>query len=285
MKHAPGGPSRPRHFGKPPFRVVVVHGGPGAPGTLAPVARELGRGLGVLEPWQTAPSVPGEVDELFRQITTWADPPVVLVGHSWGAWLSLLLAAEHPRVVHGLVLVGCGPLASRYASEVGRARRARLSAEQQRELERCERRLAAASRPPSATALRRLGDLARVTDSYDLLPHRAAVRSGSAAVFRSVWKEAESMRRAGRLIRAARRVRAPIVVIHGDADPHPLRGVVEPLHDVGIEPRVVLLSRCGHEPWWERHARVRFFEELRAAVDVLPVAGTPPRVRGRPTVK
>ncbi len=42
-----------RKYGNPPFSVAVIHGGPGAPGEMAPVARELSSRWGVLEPLQT----------------------------------------------------------------------------------------------------------------------------------------------------------------------------------------------------------------------------------------
>ena len=47
----------PRKYGSAPFNVAVVHGGPGAPGEMAPVARELSSFRGVLEPLQTATTV------------------------------------------------------------------------------------------------------------------------------------------------------------------------------------------------------------------------------------
>ena len=44
----------PRLYGSAPFNIAVIHGGPGAPGEMAPVARELSSLRGVLEPLQTA---------------------------------------------------------------------------------------------------------------------------------------------------------------------------------------------------------------------------------------
>lgn len=41
-------------WGKAPFTVAVIHGGPGAGGEMAPVARKLACDYGVLEPIQTA---------------------------------------------------------------------------------------------------------------------------------------------------------------------------------------------------------------------------------------
>src|SRR5712692_10060037 len=58
-----GGPGMQnlRLYGQSPFTVAVLHGGPGAPGTMAPVARELATEWGVLEPLQTADSLDGQV--------------------------------------------------------------------------------------------------------------------------------------------------------------------------------------------------------------------------------
>jgi len=253
----------PRRYGKPPFRTVLVHGGPGAAGTLAPVARVLGTSGGVVEPWQSARTVAGQIEELSDQIDAWASPPVTLVGHSWGAWLALLLAGEHPEKVRRVVLVGSGPFQARYATETRRHRRQRLTRSQWREFEEIRQRLADPASRASPSALRRLGELAEAADSYELLPHPPAKAETDPATFRAVWAEADEMRRSGALVKALRRVRAPVVVLHGEADPHPLQGVVEPLRRAGVEPRVVVLERCGHEPWWERYARDQFFAELQ----------------------
>lgn len=53
-----------RRYGLPPYRVALVHGGPGAAGEMAPVARELGRVFSVLEPLQMAYTIDRQVEEL-----------------------------------------------------------------------------------------------------------------------------------------------------------------------------------------------------------------------------
>ena len=75
----------PRKYGKAPFDVAVIHGGPGAPGEMAPVAREFACGWRVLEPLQTAASIEGQIDELKTVLKKNADLPVTLIGYSWGA--------------------------------------------------------------------------------------------------------------------------------------------------------------------------------------------------------
>jgi len=79
-----------RTYGAAPFNVVLVHGGPGAAGEMASLAAELAADRGVLEPLQTASSVAGQIAELINVIENQGTSPVVLVGFSWGAWLSLM---------------------------------------------------------------------------------------------------------------------------------------------------------------------------------------------------
>ncbi|HLC23076.1 MAG TPA: hypothetical protein VJL08_01335 [Dehalococcoidia bacterium] len=48
-----------RKYGDKPYGVAIIHGGPGAPGEMAPVALELSAVTGILEPLQTATSLEG----------------------------------------------------------------------------------------------------------------------------------------------------------------------------------------------------------------------------------
>jgi len=48
-----------RKWGHGPYSLAVIHGGPGAPGEMAPVARELSMSAGVLEPFQNGTGCPG----------------------------------------------------------------------------------------------------------------------------------------------------------------------------------------------------------------------------------
>ena len=74
-----------RKYGNPQFKIALIHGGPGAHGEMAPVARELAKTRGVLEPLQTALTIEGEVEELRQVFVENAALPAILVGYSWGA--------------------------------------------------------------------------------------------------------------------------------------------------------------------------------------------------------
>ena len=64
-----------------------------------------------------------------------------------------------------------------------------------------------------------------------------------------------------------RRICCPVVAIHGAYDPHPAEGVERPLSASLPAFRFVLLERCGHTPWLERHAREAFYEAVENALD------------------
>ena len=116
-----------RTYGQRPYGVAVIHGGPGAPGEMAPVARELSKSVGVMEPLQTKKTLEGQVRELFAVITKHGDIPVTLVGWSWGAWLGFIVAARHPTLVKKLVLIGSGAFEEKYAANIVGDRLTRLT--------------------------------------------------------------------------------------------------------------------------------------------------------------
>lgn len=253
-----------RKYGEPPFSVVVIHGGPGAPGTMAPVARELSTDWGVLEPIQTAAWVEGQIEELRTVLKENADLPATLIGFSWGAWLGFMLAARHPTLVRKLILIGSGPFEDKYAAEILQTRLARLGEEERTGI----RSLMDALKDPAGedrnATLDRLGKLCIKADAYDPLTLDTELLECRYDIHHSVWTQAVELRASGRLLQLGRQVQCPVVAIHGDYDPHPADGVREPLTAVLKDFRFVLLERCGHCPWIERQARHRFYEILES---------------------
>jgi pimeloyl-ACP methyl ester carboxylesterase len=79
-----------RIWGKSPFAVAVIHGGPGAAGEMATVAHEISLSRGVIEPFQTERTVSGQVTELKKVLNDQGDLPVTLIGHSCGGKKKIL---------------------------------------------------------------------------------------------------------------------------------------------------------------------------------------------------
>ena len=256
-----------RKHGMAPFRVAVLHGGPGAAGEVEPLARRLGIKRGVLEPFQTALTVDGQVDELRHVLEQYAIPPVVLIGHSWGAWLAFITAARHPELVDKLILVGSGSFEEKYVVHILRNRISRLSSEEGDEYRQIVKVLNNPENTVRDDLLSRLGVLAQKADSFDLIADDLevpvpALNNTPGAIYQGVWPEAASLRRSGDLLRLGSSVRCPVVVIHGDCDPTPIEGIQEPLTGVLSNLRVFVLDKCGHDPWRERYARDKFFSIL-----------------------
>lgn len=252
----------PRKYGAPPFDVVVVHGGPGACGEMAPVARELSSLFGVLEPLQTATTIDGQVKELEDAIKIHGSPPVMLVGHSWGAWLAFIFAAKNPLLVGKLVLVGSGPFEEKYASEIMPARLSRLPENERNELAGLLKRMENQGEKDSDAIMDRVGDLVSKSDHFDPLPLGPEPVEFRPEVYQGVWPEASRLRQSGELLEMGRKITCPVVAIHGDHDPHPADGVRVPLARIIKNFKFVLLEKCGHDPWLEKHAREKFFEVL-----------------------
>ncbi len=253
-----------RKYGRVPFCVALLHGGPGAPGEMAPVAQELSADWGVLEPLQTAASVEGQIEELHGVLNENADLPVVLVGYSWGAWLGFMYAARHPAFVGKLILVGSGPFEEKYAAEIVETRLARLDEKERTEI----RSLMDALKDPAGedrnAMLDRLGKLCIKADAYDPLTLDTEVLQCQYNIHRSVWTQAVELRASGKLLELGKKIQCPVVAIHGDYDPHPAEGVRRPLTAVLEDFRFVLLEHCGHCPWIERQAGHEFYEILNS---------------------
>jgi pimeloyl-ACP methyl ester carboxylesterase len=254
----------PRTYGNPPVKVVLVHGGPGAAGEMAAVAKEICLARGVLEPLQTACTVPGQVDELKSLIERYAQPQVILVGHSWGAWLSYILAARHPGLVRKLVLLSSGPFLDRYVPAIEATRLSRLGAAEREEIAALMAVIEGHTAGDREKAFRRVGALFIRTDAFDPPPGDEGEVVLDPNIFRSVWAQAAGMRTSQELLRLGARVGCPVVALHGDYDPHPAEGVKDPLSGVLKDFNFVLLGKCGHRPWIERHARHEFFRALEA---------------------
>jgi pimeloyl-ACP methyl ester carboxylesterase len=232
---------------------------------MSPVARALAAHKSLIEAMQTKLSIAALIDELREQITEHAQAPVVLIGHSWGAWLCLLFSARHPALVARLVLVSCAVLEDQYADTMRATQLARLTGTEAAEMARLQSLFADPTVKDKSALLRGYGQMFAKTENYDAEPERRDRFKTDPAIFSSVWTEAAALRTSGELLRRAGQVKRPVLAIHGDYDPSPADGVREPLARVLTTPfEFVLLKNCGHTPWLERRARAEFYEILRS---------------------
>ncbi len=259
----------PRKDGIPPYRAAVVHGGPGAQGGMADAAIKLADFCGVIEPLQTECSANGEIEELHNLIKNGGEPPVVLIGHSWGAWLSLLTAARYPETVSKLILVASAPFEDHYAAAIHKRRIERLSSKEKIEFSSLLQSLTASRSGEDKLLSKRLHKLFLKSDFYETGAEGEDYGNNiemNSRVFNAVWSKAAELRSSGALLKTASVLKCPVLAIHGDHDPHPAEGVELPLKRVIKDFRFILLEKCGHYPWLEKHASEKFYEILRTEI-------------------
>ena len=251
-----------RTYGGRPYSVAVLHGGPGAPGEMAPVARRLSSHAGILEPLQTGRTIEEQLTGLKNSIEMYMDAAGVLIGFSWGAMLGFIFTARYPEMVNKLILVSSGSFEACYAEGVMKIRLSRLN--------NCDKKqvislLSMLDNPlfeDKNALFSQLGMLLAKADCYDALPHNNEILTYQYDIFKSVWGEASTLRVTGQLIELGEHIRCPVIAIHGDYDPHPAIGVVKPLSRVLMDFKYICLEKCGHYPWWERNARGEFYRIL-----------------------
>lgn len=252
-----------RKYGSEPYRVAVVHGGPGAAGQMADVARELSRDWGVLEPLQTKATVDGQVSELKEVLEQFGNMPLNLVGHSWGAWLSFIFAARYPMLVEKLILIASGPFREQDARNIMGTRLERLDPESRESALALMEELLNPMGENRDESMARLGDLFSSADAFDPLDSDNELLDVRFDIHQSVWREAAELRRSGELLDLGNRISCPVVAIHGDYDPHPSHGVETPLKKIMNHFQFILIRNCGHMPWMERQARDEFYHIIR----------------------
>jgi pimeloyl-ACP methyl ester carboxylesterase len=257
----------PRIYGTPPYTVAVIHGGPGVSGEMAPVAREISRSYGVIEPLQKELTLAGQVAELKNVLAGMGNLPVFLIGHSWGAMLGFIFAAENPAMVKKLILVSSGVFDDSYAAGIMSTRSDRLSPHERIILKSFVTKLNDPKSRDKNRIFAELGKIIENADSCDPLIHTDEGVEYNYDIHTKVWADAQAIRKSGTLLELGTHIRCPVVAIHGDYDPHPADGVKIPLSRVIKNFKFFLLENCGHYPWLEHSARDTFYEILHKELD------------------
>ena len=260
---------RVREYGTSGPLVVVLHGGPGAPGTAAPVARGLAESFHVLEPLQrlsgdeplTVARHVADLHELVESCYREARP--ALVGHSWGAMLALAYAAANPDCVGPMVLIGCGTFDQAARDRMRATLDERMNEELRQRMERLQQEY-----PDPDQRLRAMGDLMDPLYTYDpICSDPVCSHNDGEGVdgrgHEETWEDMLRLRDEGVYPAAFAAIDAPVLMLHGAFDPHPgqmIRASLEP-YLPHLEYRE--WERCGHEPWREKAVRDDFFAVLR----------------------
>lgn len=252
-----------RQYGRGIPRIVLVHGGPGAPGELRPLARILEKkGYASLEPFQSATTIDGQIEELRDQLEEAGIKRCLLLGYSWGSWLSILFAERYPDMIERLILVSTPPFTYEDSLEINTRRMGRLTEEQRGEVATLIGDLDADSKEQREQAFRSLALLFRSADAYSLLTEQEYVEEYQVDTFKTVWAEAEQRRASGALFESFQSLQLPLVFVHGDEDPHPSTAILKLLKGLELDAMYYEIPNCGHSPWLERFGQFRFLSIL-----------------------
>lgn len=254
-----------RRYGAHGPTVAVLHGGPGAPGDVASLARALAdAGFVALEPLQRrsggeALTVARHVADLRDALRAEGARPTAIVGHSWGAMLALAYAAEFPDGVPALVLVAPGTFDRPSRAEYVRRMQARLGPEGAARLAAI-----AAGTGDGDRKLCRAGEVHQQASSFALRPLEPNPLPCDARGNQESWADMLRLLEDGTYPAAFAAIRCPVLMLHGDVDPHPGALIRDSLTPFLPQLEYVEFPRCGHYPWLERHARDVFLAGLRA---------------------
>jgi pimeloyl-ACP methyl ester carboxylesterase len=252
-----------RTYGTSGRCVAVLHGGPGAAGYLAPVARALAGSFRVLEPLQRGSgerplTVRCHVDDLHEVLSQAHGSGLpALVGHSWGAMLALAYAAAYPGQVAAVVLIGCGTFDTAARDELHASCDARISDELRERLRRLDEEISDPHR-----RLQALGDLLLPIYSCDPLTTELELTCCDARAHHETWNDMIRLQKEGVYPAAFARIPVPVLMLHGADDPHPGKRIRDGLAEVLPQLEYHSWERCGHYPWLERSARDAFFSRL-----------------------
>lgn len=252
-------------YGKPPYNIVLIHGGPGAIGEMKPVAETLSSGFGILEPLQAKYSIKELIDELKESIEENSDIPVTLVGYSWGAWLAIIFASTYPKLVKKVILISSAPFENKYIPIMDQTRKERMTEADRETLEQLSRELINTD-INKKDIMEKMGKLYSKLDSYSPISHDHSSIQLDLDMYNKIWHEASKMRESGKLLEYLKNITCPIIAIHGDYDGHPAEGVEEPLEKHSKDSKFILLKNCGHTPWYEEKAKEKFYTVLQKII-------------------
>ena len=260
-----------RKYGSNPYSIAVIHGGPGAPGGMAPVAKEISKKYGVLEPIQSEDSIDGQVSELKELLERNGEFPVILIGHSWGAWLSYIFASRYPNLVSKIILVGSGSFEDNYISSMNSKRENRLTDEENLRVGILFQLLNEPNNPNKKEVFREFGELMTKVDSFSPICIENESENESLdfqpEVFQNCMKEINRLRSSGELLDLGKAIRCPVIAIHGEYDSHSFEGVERPLTRIIKDFKFILLKDCGHNPWNEVYGKDTFYEIIFSELD------------------
>jgi pimeloyl-ACP methyl ester carboxylesterase len=252
-----------KHYGDSGPLVLVLHGGPAAVGDVAPVAKGISGPFHAVEPWQrgsgesplTVALHIADLHELAVDLA--ADSPVAMVGHSWGAMLALCFAAKHPGKAGPIVLVGCGTFDRSSRSTMQAIIEERIDDDMRDQIHR----LSVETTDPAEQFIQAF-KLTRHIFDYDPFgpyPEKEESEPFDLKAHNETWSDMRRLQDDGTYPNAFAAIESPVLMMHGQYDPHPGKMIRDSLLPVLPQLEYREFEHCGHSPWIEKSSRELFF--------------------------
>jgi proline iminopeptidase len=196
-------------------------------------------------------TVERHVDDAVAVLDALGLERVVVLGHSWGGFLALQLAASHPGRVAGLVIVDpLGAVGDGGVAEMGQHLVGRMSPAAAARFGEVAARLGGPG-PTDADALESLTLLwpSYFADPAAALPFPPGMKTSLEAYAGTFASVAEHL--AGGFGGTLRRVQVPAVFVLGEQSPMPV-GQGQQTAALMPAAEVVVVPGAGHLPWYER---------------------------------
>ena len=256
-----------RQHGHDGPEVLVLHGGPGAPGSAHGLARAIAHEFKVIEPLQRrAGTVPLTMAQHVDDLRVIAPEQALIVGWSFGAMLALSYAAAHPARSRAVALVGVGTYdeaaRTRYREAMEALATPEIRTRQTSLVHALSRAVDAGGRDRIFGALGHLAGIVQAVAPID--DDDGVGLPCDEAGYRETWRDTLRLQHEGLEPAAFSAIRAPVLMLHGEDDPHPAHATFQTLRVVIPTLELLTWPRCGHAPWNERHAREAFVQKLCA---------------------
>ncbi|OUR93551.1 alpha/beta hydrolase [Halobacteriovorax marinus] len=263
-------------YGSGKKTLILVHGGPSLFGYMKSLGDQLSHKYKIVDYAQRGTfetprtdndqlSFDSHIEDLRQIIETYnKEQPVTLIGHSWGADLALLTVAKHQGLVEKVISLGTASLEEETGDIFANNIQARLSAEIKIKLEDIDERYKT-SKTIDEMNLIMQERLALTGPVYHLDPLTEEMLPESKWNFNSfsfsidsIWELIES----GEVPTLLKEIKEPVIAIHGDYDPIPLKETFKFLEENIPRIKTIEVPKSGHFPWLEKTSKDFFIEVL-----------------------
>lgn len=259
------------YYGQGKSKVLLLHGGPGAAGSLSYLANILSKTIDIAELWQTSKNIDVMCAEISQQLQYCDDNPII-IGHSWGAVLGYIFAAKFPHNIGKLIMISSGALTKQHHEEAMVARFACISQENNSKMEILYKKLAASSGQEEVEIFCELAkflETIEVSTPVDNIHERIKTLYYDLNCYKSINIEYKHLLNTNQMEALGTKIICPVSIIHGKNDPYSYTDLQNFLcKTLSTKTVFYLLDNCGHWPWREKYAEKEFFFIIQKEIGI-----------------